>query len=253
MKRVADAARRAARASTTGSRSSSTPARRASCCRRPRAARTKRILDALDRLAGRRLDQRRRGHRSSPTSWREQSLHQGRRQPRDPRHRRRLQRRHHQPGRADPPDRGRSGETGVFLTVLGFGMGNLKDATMEKLADKGNGNYAYIDTLSRGAQGARRGDGRHAGHHRQGREDPGRVQPGRGRELSAASATRTACCATEDFNDDTKDAGEIGAGHTVTALYEVVPARRGLDGPRRGPAAVPGRRAADRRPRTPAS
>ena len=72
-------------------------------------------------------------------------------------------------------------KSGVFLTVLGFGMGNLKDATMEKLADKGNGNYAYIDTLQRGPQGARRADERHAGHDRQGREDPGRVQPGAGR------------------------------------------------------------------------
>ena len=51
-------------------------------------------------------------------------------------------------------------KSGVFLSVLGFGMGNLKDATLEKLADKGNGNYAYIDSLAGGAQGPRRGDGR---------------------------------------------------------------------------------------------
>ena len=69
-------------------------------------------------------------------------------------------------------------KSGVFLTVLGFGMGNLKDATLEKLADKGNGNYAYIDTLARSPQGARRADDRHAGDDRQGREDPDRVQPG---------------------------------------------------------------------------
>ena len=72
-------------------------------------------------------------------------------------------------------------ESGVFLTVLGFGMGNLKDATLEQLADKGNGHYAYIDTLSEAQQGARRADGRHPGDDRQGREDPGRVQPGPGR------------------------------------------------------------------------
>ena len=50
----------------------------------------------------------------------------------------------------------------MFLTVLGFGTGNLKDATMEQLADTGNGNYAYIDTIARGAEGARRADDRHA-------------------------------------------------------------------------------------------
>ena len=76
-------------------------------------------------------------------------------------------------------------KSGVFLSVLGFGMGNLKDSTLEKLADKGNGNYAYIDTLARGAQGARRAARRHAGHDRQGREDPGRVQPGPGRSAIA--------------------------------------------------------------------
>ena len=74
-------------------------------------------------------------------------LHQGRRQPRHPRDRRRLQRRRHEPGRAGPADRARSARRGVFLSVLGFGTGNLKDSTMEKLADKGNGNYAYIDSL----------------------------------------------------------------------------------------------------------
>ena len=55
-------------------------------------------------------------------------------------------------------------ESGVSLTVLGFGTGNLKDSTMEKLADKGNGNYAYIDSLDGGAQGAGRRSRRHAGH-----------------------------------------------------------------------------------------
>ena len=74
-------------------------------------------------------------------------------------------------------------KSGVFLSVLGFGMGNLKDATMEKLADKGNGNYAYIDYAAGGAQGPGRADERHAGDDRQGREDPGRVQPGAGRRL----------------------------------------------------------------------
>ena len=65
---------------------------------------------------------------------------------------------------------------------------------------------------------------RHARHDRQGREAPGGVQPAAGRGLPAASATRTALLRAEDFNDDRKDAGEIGAGHSVTALYEIVPA-----------------------------
>ena len=121
----------------------------------------------------------------------------------------------------------------MFLSVLGFGMGNLKDATMEKLADKGNGNYAYIDTLQRGEEGARRADERHAGDDRQGREDPGRVQPGRRSASYRLIGYENRMLAKEDFNDDKKDAGEIGAGHTVTALYEVVPAGKKRATPRR--------------------
>ena len=63
-----------------------------------------------------------------------------------------------------------------------------------------------------------------ARHDRQGREDPGRVQPGQGRRLPPDRLREPACCRNEDFNDDKKDAGEIGAGHHVTALYELVPA-----------------------------
>ncbi len=74
-------------------------------------------------------------------------------------------------------------KSGVFLTVLGFGTGNVKDSTMEMLADKGNGNYAYIDSAAGGAQGAGEGSRGDAGHHRQRREAPGRVQPGQGAEL----------------------------------------------------------------------
>ena len=69
-------------------------------------------------------------------------------------------------------------DTGVFLSVLGFGRGNLNDAMMEQIADHGNGNYHYVDNRTRGPQGAGRGDDRHARDDRQGREDPGRVQPG---------------------------------------------------------------------------
>jgi Ca-activated chloride channel family protein len=114
-------------------------------------------------------------------------------------------------------------DTKVFLSVLGFGRGNLNDAMMEAISNRGNGNYSYVDNRTE----ARRvlveqltgtlvtiakdvkiqvefNPGQVAGYRLIGYEN---------RMLR-----------TEDFNDDKKDAGEIGAGHTVTALYEVVPA-----------------------------
>ena len=114
-------------------------------------------------------------------------------------------------------------ETGVFLSVLGFGRGNLQDSKMEKLADHGNGVYAYLDNL---------------------RE----AQKVLVEQISASLVTiakdvkiqiefnpaevaayrllgyENRVMAARDFDDDKKDAGEIGAGHTVTALYELVPA-----------------------------
>jgi Ca-activated chloride channel family protein len=111
---------------------------------------------------------------------------------------------------------------GVYMTVLGFGMGNIKDDKMEIIADKGNGNYAYIDNI----QEARRV----------------LVQEFGGTLFTIAKDVKfqiefnptyvksyrlvgyeNRMLADEDFNDDTKDAGEMGAGHTVTALYEIVP------------------------------
>jgi Ca-activated chloride channel family protein len=118
-------------------------------------------------------------------------------------------------------------KSGVFLTVLGFGMGNYKDSTVEQLADKGNGNYAYIDTL-------------------------GEARKVLVKQFSSTLITiakdvkiqiefnpihvaawrligyENRLLRKEDFNDDKKDAGEIGAGHTVTALYEIVPAGRSV-------------------------
>lgn len=112
-------------------------------------------------------------------------------------------------------------ESGIFLSVLGFGTGNIKDNKMETLADKGNGNYAYIDCL----------------------REANKVLV---EEMSATLLTickdvkfqvefnpavvesyrllgyENRALAKEDFNDDTKDAGEIGAGHSVTALYELI-------------------------------
>ena len=117
-------------------------------------------------------------------------------------------------------------KSGVFLTVLGFGMGNLKDATMEKLADHGNGNYAYIDTLAE----ARKVLVQQAGAtlvtiakdvKLQVEFNPLLVSSYR---LVGYEKRRLR---NEDFNDDRKDAGEIGAGHTVTALYEISPTGAG--------------------------
>ena len=113
-------------------------------------------------------------------------------------------------------------ESGVFLTVLGCGRGNLRDARMETLADKGNGNYAYLDNL----------------------DEAGRVLVAQfgGTLFTVAKDVKlqvefnparvanyrlvgyeNRLLAAEDFNNDRKDAGELGAGHTVTALYEIVP------------------------------
>lgn len=113
-------------------------------------------------------------------------------------------------------------ESGVFLTVLGFGMGNYKDSKMEILADKGNGNYAYIDNIQEA--------NRFLGKEFKGSMfaiakdvkiqiefNPNHVQAYRligyeNRKLNA-----------EDFKNDKIDAGELGSGHSVTALYEIVP------------------------------
>jgi len=114
-------------------------------------------------------------------------------------------------------------EHGVFMTVLGFGMGNYKDDKMEIIADKGNGNYAYIDNI----QEARKVFITEFGGTLftiakdvkfQMEFNPARVKGYRlvGYENRLLN--------DEDFNDDKKDAGEMGAGHTVTALYEIIPA-----------------------------
>jgi Ca-activated chloride channel family protein len=113
-------------------------------------------------------------------------------------------------------------ETGVFLTVLGVGRGNLRDSRMELLADKGNGNYAYLDNLDE----ARRTLVAQFGGtlftvakdvKLQVEFNPARVADYR------LIGYENRLLANEDFNNDRKDAGELGAGHTVTALYEIVP------------------------------
>ncbi len=113
-------------------------------------------------------------------------------------------------------------DKGIYLSVLGFGMGNYKDSKMEQIADKGNGNYAYIDGINEAKKVLVKEFGgtlftiakdvklqvefnpkKVAGYRLIGYED---------RLLNK-----------EDFNDDKKDAGELGSGHTVTALYEIIP------------------------------
>jgi Ca-activated chloride channel family protein len=113
-------------------------------------------------------------------------------------------------------------KSGVFLTVLGFGTGNLQDSRMEQLADKGNGNYAYIDTMDEANKVLVRESGATLvtvakDVKLQVEFNPAHVASYR----LVGYENRT--LAARDFNDDKKDAGEIGAGHTVTALYEVVP------------------------------
>ncbi len=112
--------------------------------------------------------------------------------------------------------------SGIFLSVLGVGDDNLKDSTMEKLADKGNGNYSYLDTIGE----ARRVLIAEAGATLVTVAKDVKIQV----EFNPASVGayrlvgyENRLLRNEDFNDDKKDAGEMGAGHTVTALYEIVP------------------------------
>ncbi|MEN8190476.1 MAG: VWA domain-containing protein [Thermodesulfobacteriota bacterium] len=118
-------------------------------------------------------------------------------------------------------------KSGVYLTVLGFGMGNYHDDTMEILADKGNGNYGYIDSLLEakkilvremsGTLFALANDVKIQVEFNPALVEAYRLIGYENRKL-----------ADEDFNDDKKDAGEIGVGHTVTALYEIIP--KGVEG-----------------------
>lgn len=111
---------------------------------------------------------------------------------------------------------------GVFLSVLGFGTGNYQDRRMEQIADHGNGNYAYIDNLKEAQKVLvqEMGGTLHAiakDVKIQIEFNPTYVKAYR------LIGYENRVLAAQDFNDDTKDAGELGAGHTVTALYEIVP------------------------------
>jgi Ca-activated chloride channel family protein len=113
-------------------------------------------------------------------------------------------------------------KSGVFLTVLGYGTGNYQDAKMQKLADKGNGNHAYIDGISEAKKVLVNEFGGTLftiakDVKLQIEFNPSKVQGYR------LIGYENRMLAKEDFNDDKKDAGELGSGHTVTALYEVIP------------------------------
>ena len=113
--------------------------------------------------------------------------------------------------------------SGVFLTVLGYGMGNYQDAKMQKLADKGNGNHAYIDQISEAKKVLVNEFGGTLftiakDVKLQIEFNPANVQGYR------LIGYENRMLAKEDFNNDKKDAGDMGSGHTVTALYEVIPA-----------------------------
>lgn len=111
---------------------------------------------------------------------------------------------------------------GIFLTVLGFGYGNYKDSKMEQLADKGNGNYAYIDNLKE----AQKVLVTELGATLFTIAKDVKIQVDFNPAMVAAYRLlgyENRVLAARDFDDDTKDAGELGAGHSVTALYEIIP------------------------------
>jgi Ca-activated chloride channel family protein len=117
----------------------------------------------------------------------------------------------------------REGESRVAISIMGFGMGNLKDSKMETMADKGNGNYAYIDNITEATKAF---VSEFAGTLYTVAKDvkiqiefnPAKVRAYRLLGYEDRMLNK------EDFNNDRKDAGDMGSGHTVTALYEIVPA-----------------------------
>ncbi len=113
-------------------------------------------------------------------------------------------------------------KSGIFLSVLGYGMGNYKDNKMQQLADKGNGNHSYIDNINEAKKVLVNEFGSTLftiakDVKIQIEFNPAKVQAYR------LVGYENRMLAAEDFNDDNKDAGELGSGHTVTALYEVIP------------------------------
>lgn len=119
-------------------------------------------------------------------------------------------------------------ESGVFLSVLGFGAGNYQGSKMEKLADNGNGNYAYIDNLFEAKKVLVEEMGANLNVVAKDTKfqiefNPTQVQAYR------LIGYENRLLEDEDFNDDTKDAGDVGSGHSVTALYEIIPTGQKID------------------------
>ncbi len=117
-------------------------------------------------------------------------------------------------------------EKGVFISVLGFGMGNYKDDKMEIIADKGNGNYAYIDNIREAKKVLVNEFGGTLFTIAKDVKFQLEFNPAHVAEYRLIGY-QNRLLNDEDFEDDKKDAGELGAGHTVTALYEIVPNRGG--------------------------
>ena len=113
-------------------------------------------------------------------------------------------------------------ESGIFLTILGFGTGNYKDSKMEQIANKGNGNYYYIDTQKEAQKVLVTELGSTLFTIAKDVKIQIEFNPAQIKSYKLIGYENR-LLAKEDFNDDTKDAGELGAGHTVTAVYEIVP------------------------------
>lgn len=112
---------------------------------------------------------------------------------------------------------------GIEITVLGFGMGNLKDSTLEAISNKGDGQYAYVDSAAE----ARKLFGEQIGGTLQTIAKDAKIQVEFNPRVVGSwrlIGYENRLLEDADFNDDTKDAGEIGAGHRVTAFYEIIPA-----------------------------
>jgi Ca-activated chloride channel family protein len=114
-------------------------------------------------------------------------------------------------------------DEGIFLTILGFGEGNLKDSKMQQIADKGNGNYFYIDSIMEAQKVLVRELGSTLFTIAKDVKIQVEFNPAEVKAYRLVGYEKRAL-ANEDFNNDKKDAGELGAGHTVTALYEIIPA-----------------------------
>jgi Ca-activated chloride channel homolog len=114
-------------------------------------------------------------------------------------------------------------EEGIYLSVLGFGTGNLKDSRMEQLADKGNGNYSYIDNITEARKVLVSQMGGTLFTIAKDVKIQVEFNPARVKAYKLIGYENR-LLNKEDFNDDKKDAGELGSGHTVTALYEIIPA-----------------------------